>query len=63
MSKTRLIALWIIFKALCVKVLKYLSVPFLALFFVLKCAFVILFGAFALIWALIVSIVKGDWKV
>lgn len=63
MIKVKLTVLWIVLKAIIKKILKYISTPFLYVWFILKWIYIILFAAGALIVMLIVSVLKGDWRV
>lgn len=63
MNKLKLTATWLVLIAIIKKILKYLSLPFLVVFYILKWVYVLIAALITLVIVFIVSIVKGDWKI
>ena len=63
MTKVKLIAIWLVFIAITKRILKYVSLPFLVVYWILKWIYVIIVGILALIIVFIVSLLQGKWKV
>lgn len=63
MTNARFTAVLMLITALCKKVLKYLALPFLFVWIVIKCIYVLIVGIIAVVVLLAKSIVDGRWKI
>ena len=63
MTKVKLSAIFLVTIAILKKILKYVAVPFLIVYWILKWIYVIIVGLLALIIVFIVSLLQGKWKV
>lgn len=59
---TRLLAAFILLKALIVKILKYIAVPFLYVWMFIRWSYVLTVSVITLLTIFIWSIIKGDWR-
>ena len=63
MTKVKLSAIFLVTIAILKKILKYIAVPFLIVYWILKLIYVVIVGILALIIVFIVSLLQGKWKV